>query len=384
MGFIIMDKTELAQKYSEFLARYDENTKNNIWRQQSQKFKTFWDTRIMQGTVLEDYEVDEIVRILDRHGRGCTKNNETVANVMISQGMFYRMFRDIKKSEHLRRHLDTALKTNSDDDRIKAIDSLYKENVNGKNCLTGQSGTAVSAFLAAYAPFVFTGIVSLKHRLKLIQYFGFHGGPDFQKDSQGKKMVLSNTLIMDGFKALGISANARTLTKFVYDFKDAWCTDDVTEPIEDTPGKVEPTASCDGTQEDVSLFYMESQLEDFLVANWEKTELGKKYDLIDEDGEIVSQQYVTDIGVIDLLVRDKSDKGYVVIELKRNQTSDATIGQIARYMGWVSEKKGGTVPVKGIIIAGAFDDKMYYAAKQIHNTTIYSYEVDFKIKPFKR
>lgn len=379
-----MDRNELQKRFAEFLTRYDEETKNNIWRAQSQKFRAFWETRILTGAALEEYEVDEIVRILDRHGRGCTKNNETVANVMISQGMFQRMFRDIKKSEHLKNHLENIFKTDSDEKRIKAIDELYKANLGGKNCLTGQSGTAVSAFLAAYDPFVFTGVVSLKHRQKLIQFFGFPNGPDFQKDSQGKKMVLSNLAIIAGFKALGINPNARTLTKFVYDFKDTWCTGEAPEPIEDAPGHTEPLTPCDSPNEDISLFYMESQLEDFLVANWEKTELGKKYDLIEEDGETVSQQYQTDIGRIDLLVRDKQDKGYVVIELKRNQTSDDTIGQVARYMGWVSEKKGGSVPVKGIIIAGSFDDRMYYAAKQVPNTTIYSYEVDFKIKPFKK
>jgi len=47
------------------------------------------------------------------------------------------------------------------------------------------------------------------------------------------------------------------------------------------------------------LFYMEKQLEDFLIQNWPHTELGKKYDLIIEEGELRSQQYRTDIGPID-------------------------------------------------------------------------------------
>ena len=34
-----------------------------------------------------------------------------------------------------------------------------------------------------------------------------------------------------------------------------------------------------------------------------------------------SQQFPTDIGRIDILAKDKSDGCYVVIELKRNQTS---------------------------------------------------------------
>ena len=85
------------------------------------------------------------------------------------------------------------------------------------------------------------------------------------------------------------------------------------------------------------LFYMESQLEDFIIQNWDESEFGKKYSLIIEDGELLSQQYRTDIGPIDILAKDKETDEYVVIELKRNQTSDQTIGQIARYMQWVEE-----------------------------------------------
>ena len=51
-----------------------------------------------------------------------------------------------------------------------------------------------------------------------------------------------------------------------------------------------------------------SQLEDFLIENWEGTELGQKYDLIKEEGELKSQQYKTDIGRIDILVQDKKMK----------------------------------------------------------------------------
>lgn len=126
------------------------------------------------------------------------------------------------------------------------------------------------------------------------------------------------------------------------------------------------------------LFYMEKQLEDFLIQNWGKTELGKKYELIIEDGELRSQQFRTDIGPIDILARDKESKGYVVIELKKNQTSDDTVGQLTRYMGWV--KKKFNADVKGIIIAGQHDKKLEYALGMVPNTEILIYEVDFKLK----
>ena len=108
------------------------------------------------------------------------------------------------------------------------------------------------------------------------------------------------------------------------------------------------TGSPDYSQ---GVFYMEKQLEDFLIHNWDKTELGKKFDLIIEEGGLISQQYKTDIGSIDILAKDKESKSFVVIELKKNQTSDDTIGQLARYMGWIQKvnkppPKGGGLSVR--------------------------------------
>jgi len=130
------------------------------------------------------------------------------------------------------------------------------------------------------------------------------------------------------------------------------------------------------------LFYMEKQLEDFIIENWNKTEFGKKYDLIYEDGELISQQFPTTIGKIDILAKDKKNKNYVVIELKKNQTSDDTIGQLSRYMGWIRQEKKDE-NVKGIIVAGAFDEKLKYAKSELKNSEAFLYEVDFKIKEFK-
>lgn len=130
------------------------------------------------------------------------------------------------------------------------------------------------------------------------------------------------------------------------------------------------------------LFYMEKQLEDFIIENWDKTEFGKKYNLIIEHGELMSQQYKTDIGPIDILAKDKKDNNFVVIELKKGQTSDDTVGQIARYMGWIREKMGDKA-VKGIIIAGAYDRKLDYALKMMPNVEVFLYEVNFKLNEFK-
>ena len=131
------------------------------------------------------------------------------------------------------------------------------------------------------------------------------------------------------------------------------------------------------------IFSLEEQLEDFIIENWDKTEFGKKYDLIyDEDGHLISQQYVTKIGRIDILAKDKKTKSHVVIELKRNQTSDDTVGQLLRYMSIIEEDKKDN-NVKGVIVAAKFDERLKYALKKVNGAEAFLYEVDFNIKEFK-
>lgn len=184
------------------------------------------------------------------------------------------------------------------------------------------------------------------------------------------------------FKAYKVESDKKGI-KLSYADTGAEVTDkdieaDLTTILEYYKKTVSITSTSASSEFGQGLFYMEKQLEDFLVHNWEKTELGKKYELIVEDGELVSQQYRTDIGNIDILAKDKASKSFVVIELKKNQTSDDTIGQLTRYMGWVKRHKGDN-NVMGVIIAGQHDRKLEYALKMVPNAKVYLYEVNFKL-----
>lgn len=131
------------------------------------------------------------------------------------------------------------------------------------------------------------------------------------------------------------------------------------------------------------LFYLESQLEEFLIENWGSTPFSQNLELIYTDGELVSQQFQTDIGRIDLLVKDKKTGSHVVVELKRNQSSDDTVGQALRYMGWVKEKMNDQ-NVRGIIVAGKYDEKLDYARKMVSGLEVFIYEVQFSLKEYKK
>jgi len=128
-------------------------------------------------------------------------------------------------------------------------------------------------------------------------------------------------------------------------------------------------------------FGLERHLEDFLVENWEKTPLGKQYSLLEEDGDMVGQQYKTNIGRIDLLAREKKTGNWVVIELKKGRPGASVVGQLATYMAWVKHNLArGKEEVKGVIIAGEADEKLKYAVEMIPNVEFFTYSVKFDLQ----
>ena len=138
--------------------------------------------------------------------------------------------------------------------------------------------------------------------------------------------------------------------------------------------------SSDPTVEDPSVFALEQHLEDFLVHNWNQTELGKHYDIYEEDGELAGQQYQSDTGPIDILAISKDKKELLVVELKKGRASDSVVGQIQRYMGYVMEELADEdQTVKGIIIALEDDLRIKRALKVARNIDFYRYKVSFNL-----
>jgi restriction system protein len=139
------------------------------------------------------------------------------------------------------------------------------------------------------------------------------------------------------------------------------------------------TTTNDPTVEEPSVFVLEKYLEDFLVSNWESTELGKAYDIYqDENG--TGQQYQTDSGRIDVLAVSKDGKELLVVELKKGRASDSVVGQITRYMGYVTtELAGPEQSVKGVIVALEDDQRLRHSLTVVPGIDFYRYEVSFKL-----
>lgn len=154
------------------------------------------------------------------------------------------------------------------------------------------------------------------------------------------------------------------------------------EEIETLIGGTKPATifTTDESIEDPTEFALEKHLEEFLVQNWKQTELGKKYDIYEEDGELVGQQYQSDTGPMDILAISKDRKTLLVVELKKGRVSDNVVGQVQRYMGYVKEELAeDNQQVRGVIIALEDDLKIKRALSVTSNIDFYRYQVSFKL-----
>jgi hypothetical protein len=128
----------------------------------------------------------------------------------------------------------------------------------------------------------------------------------------------------------------------------------------------------------------EKKLQEKIIEHWNELDL-----LI--DWEFAGQYYKLDEkNILDIFAKHKTEDKWLVIELKRNKSSDHVIGQILRYMGMLKELKKCQA-VLGAVISHDPDDDIFYAVHGASNIFLWAYgntksslvlkEYDRKLKP---
>jgi hypothetical protein len=134
--------------------------------------------------------------------------------------------------------------------------------------------------------------------------------------------------------------------------------------------------------EEQAEFVVESQLEEFLLDNWERIDWGRPLTIWEGPEGTLGHQYATEVGRIDLLCTDASTDALVVVELKRGRPSDRVVGQTARYIGWVQTHLARPrQAVEGLIVSHETDDQLAYAASAVPGLRLMTYEVTFELRP---
>jgi hypothetical protein len=129
-------------------------------------------------------------------------------------------------------------------------------------------------------------------------------------------------------------------------------------------------------------FGLERHLHEFLRDNWNHLKIAQEWGLYKEPGdEEAGYEYPCDVGRIDLLAKHKTEQRWLVVELKRNQSSDQTVGQLLRYIGWVKRNLAEDGDeVYGMIICREADEALQYALSVLPNVELQLYEVEFRLR----
>ena len=70
----------------------------------------------------------------------------------------------------------------------------------------------------------------------------------------------------------------------------------------------------------------------------------------------------------------------MVFELKRARSPDHAIGQLSRYMGWITSTIGRGKKVRGVIVAKEIGQNLRYSVAVVPNVSLFEYEVKFELK----
>jgi len=121
----------------------------------------------------------------------------------------------------------------------------------------------------------------------------------------------------------------------------------------------------------------ERALEEHLQTRWRDTPfgaLGIELASLARHG-IAGRQALTPVSAIDLLGHEAAADRWWVFELKKGRPSDAVVGQVSRYMGWIGRHVARTPEAcVGAIIAREVDLKLEYAVRSNARLSLWRFD----------
>lgn len=261
-----LSPAQISELAGQFLSGYDATAKDAIWRQQSDAFRQFWQSRILSEDTdpLSNEESDAMIRILDRNAKGNTRTSEAVAGgFMITQGAWRRMFNELRANKRIATLMRRIFEAEDEQQRITLVDELYDANQGQINRLTVKSGITINLFLAAYDPFNNLSIVSLNDRRRLMEFLALSIPFNWEKASAGRRIVETNTILRSGLETAGISGSARTLSCFCYSepFRSRWKAEHTVKRPERSVSVSVPAISEEETSEKMKATEMRESLQ---------------------------------------------------------------------------------------------------------------------------
>jgi hypothetical protein len=143
------------------------------------------------------------------------------------------------------------------------------------------------------------------------------------------------------------------------------------------------TGTSLGVEQTTAAILDEKALEESLAREWAHTafaQLGVELATVERHGR-PGRQVLTPVNAIDLLGYHPQKKEWWVIELKHGRPADEVVGQVSRYLGWVSEecaRRGETAT--GAIVARDANDKLKYAVRANPRLTLWTWDDELQVR----
>jgi len=129
--------------------------------------------------------------------------------------------------------------------------------------------------------------------------------------------------------------------------------------------------------------FTERMLEEHLEREWASTPFaqeGVELSTVARHG-LPGRQVLTPLNSIDLLGFRARRRQWWVFELKRARTSDAVVGQVSRYLGWLQERAAANGDeVRGAILVGGVDDKLCAATRANERLSLWQFDGEFALR----
>jgi hypothetical protein len=193
---------------------------NGIWQTQSQRFREFWRTTMMNDRLTTIPENDLVLpcQILEEscnRGDGNEARVLSVATTGMTPDLFPKILQTIHTDKNLRSLIDSLLNSTSNAEQTDLIDQIYRVNEGKGNNITGKRAVILNDLLYAYAPEGNFAVLSLKDRYSLIQYFGLDVG-DLDSKSIGTQVIETRRRLMECKFMLGPKITTWEFKRFAY------------------------------------------------------------------------------------------------------------------------------------------------------------------------
>jgi RecB family endonuclease NucS len=139
--------------------------------------------------------------------------------------------------------------------------------------------------------------------------------------------------------------------------------------------EAEDESSIQGERE----FAFERDLRNYLSRNLHVLEEGLHL-YVDEDREFTGIEFQVGGRFIDILAVDKNG-GFLIVELKVSRGYDRALGQLLRYMAWVSKNLANGKRVRGVIVASEITEDLKLAASLVEGVKLWQYQLSFHLSP---